>query len=361
MSGKVSHHHYWKNHRWVALTPFAVMLLYVATGGLTLAGCGGGDSGGTEATPTPTPTATATPSATARAQVTVHWPARSRGTLNGLSSALSLRVTLVGASPSGQDAAFFVNRRTNPAAYAETFSAPADVLVGTWDLRIRFHAQPDGAGDVVGTADTRVTLAADGNLPDITTTGLIRTVEVASGQNILVGERKDLSFTARGDGGTVIAVTPGSAFFTVMDGPDRLRIVGGQAEGLLPGTASVTASVDGMDSPAPVPVLVTSNATVTVTPNPAQVAINGVLPFQATVANAPNGGVTWAIQEGAAGGSISPSGVYTAPATPGTYTVVATSVYDPARQAVVPVSVQAGGLNVGGEFPASGDVNVIVD
>ena len=54
--------------------------------------------------------------------------------------------------------------------------------------------------------------------------------------------------------------------------------------------------------------------------------------FSATVTGASSGqssGVTWAVQEGAAGGTIDANGKYTAPETEGTYHVVATSVADP--------------------------------
>lgn len=49
--------------------------------------------------------------------------------------------------------------------------------------------------------------------------------------------------------------------------------------------------------------------------------------------------MTWAVAEGAAGGTISAEGVYVAPAAPGTYHVRATSAVDPARFASAPVTV----------------------
>ncbi|MDC4228010.1 MAG: metallophosphoesterase family protein [Candidatus Manganitrophus sp.] len=49
--------------------------------------------------------------------------------------------------------------------------------------------------------------------------------------------------------------------------------------------------------------------------------------------------VTWRIQEGDAGGSISGDGVYTAPARPGTYHVIATNPSDPSRNAAAAVTV----------------------
>jgi hypothetical protein len=49
--------------------------------------------------------------------------------------------------------------------------------------------------------------------------------------------------------------------------------------------------------------------------------------------------VTWSVQEGAAGGTITPTGVYTAPENAGTYHVVATSAADISRTAVAAVAV----------------------
>ena len=58
---------------------------------------------------------------------------------------------------------------------------------------------------------------------------------------------------------------------------------------------------------------VTINATTTTVPT------NRTLTFTATVKGTTNQAVTWSIQEGSAGGTISSSGLYTAPATAGIY------------------------------------------
>ncbi len=49
--------------------------------------------------------------------------------------------------------------------------------------------------------------------------------------------------------------------------------------------------------------------------------------------------MTWSVQEGAAGGTVSTTGVYTAPANAGTYHVVATSQADTTKIATVAVTV----------------------
>jgi len=43
------------------------------------------------------------------------------------------------------------------------------------------------------------------------------------------------------------------------------------------------------------------------------VALNGTQQLAATVANTTNQGLTWSVQEGAAGGSVTTDGLYTAP------------------------------------------------
>ena len=55
--------------------------------------------------------------------------------------------------------------------------------------------------------------------------------------------------------------------------------------------------------------------------------------------NGQYGGVTWSVKEGASGGSVDASGIYTAPASAGTAHVVATSVADPSKNAVATVDV----------------------
>lgn len=86
--------------------------------------------------------------------------------------------------------------------------------------------------------------------------------------------------------------------------------------------------------------------TVTVTPSPAAVDACRTVQLTATVQNAANRSVTWSVQEGAAGGTVSATGLYTAPQAPATYHVVATSVQDPTRSAVVAVTVSQHVLGV---------------
>ncbi len=80
---------------------------------------------------------------------------------------------------------------------------------------------------------------------------------------------------------------------------------------------------------------------VAITVSPASGAVDAceTIQFTATVTGSGNTAVTWSLQEGAAGGTISASGLYTAPSGPGTYHVVATSVADPTKSVVAAVVV----------------------
>jgi len=66
----------------------------------------------------------------------------------------------------------------------------------------------------------------------------------------------------------------------------------------------------------------------------------------AKVTGASNTAVNWSIKEGAAGGTISASGLYTAPATAGTYHVIATSQADTTKSATLAVTVTAVAVSV---------------
>jgi YVTN family beta-propeller protein len=210
-----------------------------------LSGCGGGGSGGSQsAAPIPP-------------RVVIRWAARSRD-LIAPSSALSAVVTFVHASPDGSDASFVVNRRQDPAAYAALALSPPPVLVGATLLTVHFYAQDNGNGAVVGQADAEVRVQSDGSLVkpdgsalgDISTYGSIAAVEVPPGQSVLVGQDLSISFTVRDAAGNVLAVTPGSAIFTLSGGGEFLSVnASGNAHGKAQGAATVDATVDGIRSP----------------------------------------------------------------------------------------------------------------
>ncbi len=81
---------------------------------------------------------------------------------------------------------------------------------------------------------------------------------------------------------------------------------------------------------------------VSISPASASVVAGAATTFSATVTGTGSGestAVGWSVQEGAGGGSVDASGRYTAPATAGTFHVVATSVADPTQSATAAVTV----------------------
>jgi photosystem II stability/assembly factor-like uncharacterized protein len=80
---------------------------------------------------------------------------------------------------------------------------------------------------------------------------------------------------------------------------------------------------------------------VTVTPSTANLHFGDTQTFTASVSGATNTAVTWSVQQGSMGGSVTSGGVYTAPSTAGTFTVLATSQEDGSRFGSATVVVTA--------------------
>ncbi len=139
------------------------------------------------------------------------------------------------------------------------------------------------------------------------------------------------------------------------------------ALGLLVPLVLVTGCGGGGASPIEVPISVSISP---MAPNLNQGATQS---FTAFVTGTSNSAVNWAVQEGAAGGSITNTGIYTAPNKSGTFHVLATSQADTTKSQTATVSVAAVGisltqtavtLDVGNQFPfmanVTGTVNTAV-
>jgi hypothetical protein len=99
-----------------------------------------------------------------------------------------------------------------------------------------------------------------------------------------------------------------------------------------------------------------SSVSVAIVPSAATIPEGGSLSFLATVKGVADTGVTWSVQVGATGGSITSSGVYTAPNTVGTYSVVATSVADATASASANVTIELPTSTTAGDFTAVGNM-----
>jgi hypothetical protein len=77
---------------------------------------------------------------------------------------------------------------------------------------------------------------------------------------------------------------------------------------------------------------------IAISPTALSLTANHSQQFTATVTGASDQTVTWSVQE-AGGGSVTTSGLYTAPGTTGTFHVIAASAVDPTKKATAAVTV----------------------
>ena len=309
-----------------------------------LSGCGSGSGDPNKNTPTPSPSASATPTpsptpAAAPVAVTTRivWGPRSRqvgvqtNAVGGPSSALSATLTLRGANSSGGDVVLNVNRGVlnGPQDYS---SAPQLAIPGIYILTATFYANANQTGVVVGTAQASVTVLGDGNVSTtIATVGTVKSVTVAAGQVITIGQTKTIVYSALDAAGNVLAITPGSGFASIVanllpsGGTDPVVHASANGEdvtGLVPNRANVVVSVDGVSS-AVTPITIRSNVSIVINPpgtpgTAVTVGLGQAQTFTATVANdGPATGATgvfWQIVKNGAtdtagdGGTLSTTG-----------------------------------------------------
>ena len=117
-------------------------------------------------------------------------------------------------------------------------------------LSARFYSQQNGYGSIVGTADETVKINNDGTgIGDITISGTVTSVEIASGQTVRAGQAIDVLYTAKDVGGNPLSLSPGAVFFSITNGGDKAQIGSdGKLNGLTAGTVTLTATVDGKTS-----------------------------------------------------------------------------------------------------------------
>jgi hypothetical protein len=118
-------------------------------------------------------------------------------------------------------------------------------------------------------------------------------------------------------------------------------------------TVTATSSADSTKSASATVAVSTPVAAVSIAPGSASLATGGTQQFTATVTGSSNTAVTWS----ATGGTISSSGLYTAPSAAGTYGVTATSVADSTKSASATVTVSAVAVSIApgsASLPAGG-------
>jgi len=112
------------------------------------------------------------------------------------------------------------------------------------------------------------------------------------------------------------------------------------------GSAPVQPSPASSSTPTAGPLAVS----VIVTPQTVGVQRGSTWSFAALIVGSTNTAVAWGIQENSAGGTISDTGVYTAPPVDGVYHVVATAQADPTKNAIATVNVVKSGFTSTGSL-----------
>jgi len=192
-----------------------------------------------------------------------------------------------------------------------------------------FHVRATSAVDPLARSESTVTVTA--LPPPITVAVTPSTASVIAGGSITfaatVTNAANTAVTWSVSGTSCGTITQAGVYTAPAAAASCSVVATSQADTTKRATATVTVT-------APPPPI-----TVAVTPSPAATNSCSSLTFTATVANTTNRAVTWSVQEGAAGGSITTAGVYTAPQSAGTYHVVATSVADGTKAAIATVTV----------------------
>lgn len=199
-----------------------------------------------------------------------------------------------------------------------------------------FYTAPNSPGVYHVVATSQVDPTRSGTA---TVTVVPVSVSVAPQSALLeVGEQKTFAATVTGTSNLAVtwSVQEGAAggsitqagVYTAPSNPGTYHVV---ATSQADATKSAAATVEVL------PVI-----TVSIAPSPVTLSTSQTQQFTATVTGHGNTQVTWSVAQGAAGGTITQAGVYTAPATPGTYQVVAKSQANPAKSATVNVTVVQG-------------------
>lgn len=228
-----------------------------------VSGCGGAN---TIFAPKPDPIET---SPTNRAYLTINWQQLGRA-LDGPTSARSAKITIKKASINDQsDVVFIANRdSTKPGSHSATYESGQGIYTGKRNIVIEFYTLPEAAGNIVASASALIGIESNGQIQQaITLERKVGSVEVAAGQIVTAGTQIYLTYTVKDIAGNVIAVAPGSAQFTVTTGSDKVTTVGEVATGKSGGTASVTATVDGLTS-APSEITIQASVRVALIANP---------------------------------------------------------------------------------------------
>ena len=283
--------------------------------------------------------------ATGRAVFSIIWPDNTR-LIPAASNGITVTIKRDGATFSSKTIA----RPVGGGPASITFDTlPVDTLSATATA----YPQANGTGVAQATATVPLVTQANQTVSfSLTMASTIDHLDVSpAAPSLAVGQTANLTITARDLSNNIVLTTPskiqwlsGNTTFVTVDTNGKVTAV--RPTGINPDHVFVQATDSESGKSVSSSVTVTSTTTVQVTPSPVTMPYGDPKQFFSTVNNAPDNTVTWSVQEGAAGGTITTDGIYTASQTPGTYHVVATSNYDNSKSASATVNVKAGGADV---------------
>jgi uncharacterized repeat protein (TIGR03803 family) len=199
---------------------------------------------------------------------------------------------------------------------------------------------------------TAVITASDGTVSGTGTfvvTGLSVNITPTTA-TLAPGGTQQFTATVSGSGGVNWSIKEGSSGGTIVSTglsevpPGGSSSTSYTANYFAPNTSGIyhvvaTSTVDSSQSATATVSVTASASSISISPSSVTVPAGAVQTFAAIV---PGGGsATWSVQEGAAGGSITFAGIYTAPAATGTYHVLATNSANSAQTATATVNVIA--------------------
>lgn len=232
-------------------------------------------------------------------------------------------------------------------------AAAAATAAGSANLAVTWSVQ-EATGGTVGAAGLYTAPQASGTYHVVVTSAADPTVSAAA--TVTVTAPPPQVAVAISPATTTVAASGTATFTATVTGTTNGAVTWSMQEATGCGSVSAAGVYTAPAAAATCHVVATSAAdttrtavaTVTVSAPPVVVAVTPLsgavnscrsLTFTASVTGTTNGAVSWSVQEGAAGGTITSGGVYTAPAVAGTYHVVATSQADTTRSQVATVVV----------------------
>lgn len=181
----------------------------------------------------------------------VTWPARTRGNVTGVQSALSARITFPKASPTGTDVVVNVQRIANPVAYTQIYKVGKKLNTMVPNVSFQFFAGNGQTGEVVATGTAKLEwYSTTMDVVDIALDKTVTTVAVVDPPAITPSTPPfNLLFEAKDAEGNSLALTPGSAKWSIVSGGANMQLSpSGVVSPIKVGTTVVRVEVDGIVS-----------------------------------------------------------------------------------------------------------------